>query len=283
MKKRKLEVVVISDIHLGTRECKAEELLIYLSSIKPKMLVLNGDIFGSKPGKNPFPKSHIKVVKKILSFLSDGTKVYYLTGGPQENLKNFADRQLSGLRFQDRLILELDGKSTCILHGGIFDISPRWATWLGKLGTLGYRILCVYRQINQKAGKREGPNKISQDPKVRSMALSTTDAMSKFDRTAAEMAIHNDYDTMICGYSHQPRKAVFENSKGKCLYLNSGDWTDSLTALEYSLKRWKLYSFSLDKLTAFYGDEALNDLNFQDMLKQTVKQSPSEEETRTAS
>ena len=43
-KKRDVQVVVLSDIHLGTYGCHAEELLRYLKSIKPGKVILNGDI-----------------------------------------------------------------------------------------------------------------------------------------------------------------------------------------------------------------------------------------------
>ena len=86
---------------------------------------------------------------------------------------------------------------------------------MGKLGTMGYRILCFNRHLKQLAGRRQQRGKRLPDPKVRNISLSDTETLSKFDRSAAETAIHNGYDTMICGYSHKPKKLVFENEKGK--------------------------------------------------------------------
>ena len=94
MKKRKLDVAVISDVHLGTYGCHAEELCQYLSSIKPKTLILNGDIIDIwQFRKSYFPVSHLKVIKKIISMSTKGTKIYYLTGNHDEFLRKFTEIQ----------------------------------------------------------------------------------------------------------------------------------------------------------------------------------------------
>ena len=90
MKKRKIEIAVISDTHLGTYGCHAYELLIYLNSISPKKLILNGDIIDIwQFRKRYFPASHMKVLKKIIGMASKGTDVYYITGNHDEMLKIF--------------------------------------------------------------------------------------------------------------------------------------------------------------------------------------------------
>lgn len=111
------------------------------------------------------------------------------------------------------------------------------------------------------------------DSRIGQIHQSFLTCLSEFDRNAGNMAVHNGYDTMICGYSRQPRKAIFENKKGQCLYLNSGDWSTHLTALEYSFKRWRVYNFNLDKLTAFYGDEELADMEISDLFKEIAEHS----------
>ena len=98
MKKRKVELVVISDVHLGTYGCHAKELVQYLSSIKPKTLVLNGDIIDIwQFRKSYFPKSHLKVIKKIIDFAAKGTKVYYITGNHDEMLRKFSDTAIGNI------------------------------------------------------------------------------------------------------------------------------------------------------------------------------------------
>ena len=85
--KRVVDVLVISDIHLGTYGCRAKELLHYLKSIRPKTVVLNGDIIDIwQFSKNYWPKSQMKVVKHIFSWIGKGIKTYYGTGNHDEML-----------------------------------------------------------------------------------------------------------------------------------------------------------------------------------------------------
>jgi UDP-2,3-diacylglucosamine pyrophosphatase LpxH len=111
-KKRKLDILVISDIHLGTYGCHAEELVTYLKSIKPKIVVLNGDIIDIwQFSKNYWPKSHMKVVKQFIRWMSKGIKTYYVTGNHDEMMRKFAGLKMGPLQIVNKVILDLpDGK-----------------------------------------------------------------------------------------------------------------------------------------------------------------------------
>lgn len=148
LKKRKLEVVVLSDVHLGTYGCHAEELLIYLSSIQPKTLILNGDIIDIwQFRKQYFPKAHLKVLKKFLSMASEGVEIYYITGNHDEALRRFSGHSLGSLSIQDKIVLPLDGKNTWIFHGDVFDPSIRHTKWLAKMGGKGYDLLIFLNRL----------------------------------------------------------------------------------------------------------------------------------------
>src|SRR5665647_1059719 len=87
-KKRKVEILVLSDVHLGTYGCHAKQLLRYLKSIKPKIVVLNGDIIDMwQFSKRYWPKSHMKVVKNIMHLVNKKVKIYYVTGNHDEMLR----------------------------------------------------------------------------------------------------------------------------------------------------------------------------------------------------
>ena len=89
MKKRNLDLLVISDVHLGTFGCRANKLLKYLKSVNPKKIVLNGDIIdGWQFTKYYFPNSHLKVIKYLIKMATTGTKVFYITGNLEEWGKN---------------------------------------------------------------------------------------------------------------------------------------------------------------------------------------------------
>ena len=90
MKRRKLDIAVISDVHLGTYGCRASELHNYLKTINPKILILNGDIIDIwQFKKRYFPKPHMKIIKQLMSYITSGTKVYYITGNHDEMLRKF--------------------------------------------------------------------------------------------------------------------------------------------------------------------------------------------------
>ena len=119
LKKRKVEIAVISDVHLGTFGCHAKELCQYLSSIKPKTLILNGDIIDIwQFRKSYFPASHQKVIKKIISLSTKGTKIYYLTGNHDELLRKFTDLNIGNLSLINKLVLEIDNKKAWIFQIG---------------------------------------------------------------------------------------------------------------------------------------------------------------------
>ena len=245
LKKRSVELVVISDVHLGTFGCHAKELYQYLSSIKPKTLILNGDIIDIwQFRKSYFPKSHLKVIRKIIDFASKGTQVYYITGNHDEMLRKFSDSKVGNFSIIDKLVLDLDGRKAWIFHGDVFDSSVQHAKWIAKLGGLGYDYLILLnRFINWCLNKlRKEPYSFSK--KIKSGVKSAVKFISDFEETASDLAIENNYDYVICGHIHEPKIIQKENKKGSTHYLNSGDWVENLTALEYSKKRWKLYRHS---------------------------------------
>lgn len=83
---RNSEVVIISDVHLGTYGCHAKELISYLKTIKPRLLILNGDIIdGWAFSKRYFPASHMEVINEFFRLLKEGTKLSI----SQEIMMNF--------------------------------------------------------------------------------------------------------------------------------------------------------------------------------------------------
>ena len=109
MQKRQVEVAVISDVHLGTYGCHAEELNRYLKSIKPRILIINGDFIDIwQLSKFYFPDSHWRVIQRIIKMMMNGTQVYYLTGNHDEMLRKFSGAQLENFHLEDKLVLELE-------------------------------------------------------------------------------------------------------------------------------------------------------------------------------
>ncbi len=244
MLKRKVQIAVISDVHLGTYGCHARELLYYLNSIQPKTLILNGDIVDMwQFRKRYFPKSHMLVIKKILALAAKGTQVYYITGNHDEKLRKFSDTQMGNLHVVDKLVLKLDGKKAWFFHGDVFDASIQHAKWLAKLGGWGYDMLILLNRAINTILERFGYPKYSLSKKIKNNVKQAVKFISNFEQTATDLAIENNYDFVVCGHIHQPAIRKVKTKKGKCLYLNSGDWVENLTALEYNNKTWKLFSY----------------------------------------
>ena len=245
-KKRKLDILVLSDIHLGTYGCHAKELLLYLKTIKPKTVVLNGDIIDIwQFSKSYWPKSHMKIVKHLLHWMSKGVKMYYVTGNHDEMLRKFVGFKMGPLKIVNKVILELDdGKKAWFFHGDVFDVTMQHSKWLAKLGAVGYDTLIhINRVANFISEKIFKKGKLSLSKKIKNSVKSAVKFINSFEQTAADIGISNQYDYVVCGHIHQPEMREIENEHGKIMYLNSGDWIENLTALEYADGVWKIYRF----------------------------------------
>ncbi|MGY5353864.1 UDP-2,3-diacylglucosamine diphosphatase [Wenyingzhuangia sp. IMCC45467] len=249
--KRKVDVVVVSDIHLGTYGSRAKELLNYLKTIEPKTLILNGDIIDIwQFKKSYFPKPHMKVIKYITSLVTKGTEVYYITGNHDEMLRKFVGFQIGNFQLVNKLVLELDGKKAWFFHGDVFDVTMQHSKWLAKLGGVGYDLLILINTfVNWISENILGKGRISFSKKIKNSVKSAVKHINNFEDTAADIAFLNEYDYVICGHIHQPQHRTIVNDKNQSVeYLNSGDWIENLTALEYHKKKWTIYHYQEDEI-----------------------------------
>ncbi len=265
--KRKVEIAVISDVHLGTYGCHAKQLLTYLNSINPKKLILNGDIIDIwQFSKRYFPKSHIKVIKKIMDFAADGVEVIYITGNHDEMLRKFSDTSIGNISIVDKLVLNLDGKKAWFFHGDVFDVSIQNAKWLAKLGGYGYDLLILINRFTNWVLTKLGKERYSLSKKIKNGVKGAVKFIGDYEKTITDLAIDNGYSYVVCGHIHQPRMEIRENKYGKTMYLNSGDWVENFTALEYQFKRWKIYNYNYDKLSPFFADEEVKEMGVKDLI-----------------
>lgn len=276
IKKRKLEILVLSDVHLGTFGCHAKELLQYLKTIKPKTVILNGDIIDIwQFSKRYWPKSHMKVVKQIMHWMSKGVKIYYITGNHDEMLRKFVGFKMGSLKIVNKIILDLDnGKKAWFFHGDVFDVTMQHSKWLAKLGAVGYDTLILINRIaNFVSEKIFKKGKLSLSKKIKNSVKSAVKFINSFEQTAADIAIANQYDYVVCGHIHQPEMREIENEHGKIIYLNSGDWIENLTSLEYVNGGWEIYRYDEKEIINMieHGveeDELNNNQLFDNMLEE---------------
>jgi len=244
MNKRNVDVVVISDVHLGTYGCHAKELLKYLKSIKPKTLILNGDIIDIwQFSKRYWPESHMKVVRKLMKFVSEGVQVHYLTGNHDEMLRKFDGMEMGTFHLQNKLIIELDGKKAWFFHGDVFDVTMQHSKWLAKMGAVGYDSLILINSFVNWVLTALGREKMSFSKKIKARFKDAVKFINSFEQTAAELAIEKGYEYVVCGHIHQAEKRDIAMDNGSVTYLNSGDWVESLTALEYQDQNWTIFKY----------------------------------------
>jgi UDP-2,3-diacylglucosamine pyrophosphatase LpxH len=212
-------------------------------------LILNGDIIDLwQFNKRYFPKAHMNVIKHITSLLSNGTDVYYITGNHDEMLRKFEGFQLGNFKILNKLILTIDDKKVWIFHGDVFDVTMKHSKWLAKLGGKGYDMLIRLNTFINWISKLFGYGKLSLSKKIKNSVKSAVKFINHFEETVSEIAIDNKYDYVICGHIHQPEIREISNLKGSTTYLNSGDWIENLTALEYRNNKWSLYEYAKDEI-----------------------------------
>ena len=255
--KRELQVVVISDVHLGTYGCHAKELLRYLKSIRPHTLILNGDIIDIwNFRKSYFPSSHMDVLRRIMKMANKGTKVIYITGNHDDMLRKYTDLQLGNLQIVDKYFLEIEGKKAWIFHGDVFDNTTKGsAKLLAKLGGKGYDWLILLNRMVNWILEKFGGEKMSLSKKVKDSVKKAVSWVNNFETTAAELAIEKKYDYVICGHIHKQQIRKVENEKGSVIYLNSGDWIENLTALEFEEGQWSIYQYDENKINSILQTE----------------------------
>lgn len=270
---RNVDVVVISDTHLGTYGCQAKELFTYLKSVSPKTLIINGDFIDIwQFSKSYFPKYHLKVIKKIIDLASKGTEVVYILGNHDEFLRRFADTSFGNIELTNKKIMTLDGKKAWFFHGDVFDASVQHSKWIAKLGGIGYDFLIRLNVLTNWFLTKLGKEKYSFSKKIKNNVKNAIKFIGDFENAATELAIENEFDYVICGHIHHPQIRQVESKNGNCMYLNSGDWIENLTALEYHDKNWKIYTYDKndfkEELDSEHQDVVLK--NIDELIKEVV-------------
>jgi UDP-2,3-diacylglucosamine pyrophosphatase LpxH len=144
------------------------------------------------------------------------------------------------------VVLRLNGKRAWIFHGDVFDVTMQYSKWLAKLGAIGYDTLIHINTFVNWIMVKLGREKISLSKRVKDSVKSAVKFINDFEVTAADIAIENQYDYVICGHIHHPEMKKITTEKGEVIYLNSGDWIENLTSLEYDAGQWRIYRYSED-------------------------------------
>jgi UDP-2,3-diacylglucosamine pyrophosphatase LpxH len=220
----------ISDIHLGTRGCKADLLLDFLRHTESEYLYLVGDIVDCWRLRRSWywTQSHNDVVQKLLRKARKGTRVYFVPGNHDEPFRDYVDLQFGGITVLNEAVHEMaDGKRFLILHGDAFDGIVRYAKWLAFLGDRAYNAMITINHRYNQLRHLLGYDYWSLSAYLKHKVKNAVEYISNFELAVAEEAKRRGVDGVICGHIH---KAEIRNIDD-ILYCNDGDWVESCTAL----------------------------------------------------
>lgn len=234
------KTIILSDIHLGTSGCKAKEIVHFLKKNTCDKLILNGDIIDGwqlqKSGS--WKKNHTKFFKRILQMIEHhNTEVIYLRGNHDDFLDNIMPLKLGKISIQREYLYHSLDKCFYIVHGDVFDSVTTNLKWVAKLGDVGYTFLLWANQRYNEYRAKKGLGYYSLSQKIKAKVKSAVSYIDDFEEQLVSLAKLKKCDGIICGHIHQP--AIKEI--GGIMYMNSGDWVESLSALVENYEgKWEL-------------------------------------------
>lgn len=240
--KRNLDILVISDLHLGTYGSEADEVLAYLDTINADKIVINGDFVDIMLfNKRFWPSSHMKVIKYFLDLISQGKEIYYVTGNHDELMRKFLNFKIQNFKIVNQIVLDTDEGKVWIFHGDVFDFSIQ-TQWLTKLAGFLYDYMIIFNSwINKKIMRPLGQKRLNFSKTIKSNVKTAVQYFANFEMKAAEVAQKNGYKYVVCGHIHTPKIESFNINGEEVIYMNSGDWLESLSSLEYADNKWSIY------------------------------------------
>lgn len=204
--KKQFKYLIISDIHLGDKDCKPEILLKVLKKNKAKNIIIAGDLFDHH-NLHRLKKDHWKVLSKLRK-LSKHTNIIYLIGNHCFLKADFMSILL-GFHCADEHQIELSNKKILVIHGDVFDI------YFTKYKHLSNFIIGCYYFIRKYTPFA--------DDFFRFFKARTNDFVEKssdIKKNALKYIDMNGYDQIICGHTHLP-----END-GR--YINTGSFCEKI-------------------------------------------------------
>jgi UDP-2,3-diacylglucosamine pyrophosphatase LpxH len=238
----KYNTVIISDLHLGSKAARRDDILDFLDKISTETLILNGDIIDgwSLQRGSKWTKKDTKIIRKILKISETDTEVIWLRGNHDEFLKDFLPFDLGNIKIVEDYIHQHGSIRYYIFHGDILDVFITKVKWLAYIGSIGYDIaLWINRWYNRWRAWRKLPYySISKD--IKNGIKKATNFINDFEINAVRLAKGKGCQVAICGHIHQP--SLKEG------YMNSGDWCENCTALvETKDGKWKLIDYHNNK------------------------------------
>ncbi len=245
MKKHlRVRTVILSDVHLGTSECKALEVNHFLRHVRCEKLILNGDIIDGWQLRRggSWTKAHTRFVRIVLKKLEKrDTEVIYLRGNHDDILASFLPLDFENLRIVEDYIHEGPQGRYLVLHGDVFDTITKNFVWLAHLGDWGYQFLLKLNRAYNAWRAWRGLEYWSLSKAIKARVKQAVSHVDDFEDHIAQLARERGCTGVMCGHIH----TAADKRMGDIHYLNSGDWVESLTALvEHFDGRFELISYA---------------------------------------
>ena len=227
---RRFRSLFISDVHLGTRGCQAEQLLDFLRWHDADTIYLVGDIIDGWQLRSGWywPQTHNDVVQKLLRKARKGARLIYVPGNHDEFLRDYFGTHFGGIEVVDSTIHEApDGVRYLVIHGDHFDLVVTQAKWLALLGDKAYELAIVVNRIFNAIRRRLGFGYWSLSKWAKLKVKNAVSYIGEFEKTLVAEAKRHDVDGVICGHIHL---AAIHRDFG-IRYVNCGDWVESCTAI----------------------------------------------------
>ena len=217
----KIQALFISDVHLGSKGSNAERVLEVLKMYQPEHLFLVGDIIDGWLLKRKFrwPQSHTNVLRKILSYSKNGTKVVYIPGNHDEFMRDFLDLSFGNIEVHNEYIYN----DTYITHGDLYDGVVK-LKWLGILGSIGYDMAISIDRRLKSWGYKRSLSKYLKDKVKEAVKF-----MTSFEREIVRQGMKHNCKTVMCGHIHHPDDKQIDGIR----YLNCGDWIENNSYIIY--------------------------------------------------
>lgn len=205
---------IISDLHIGSNVCRADEILNFLDNLETKKLVLNGDVFDNLDFRR-IKNNHWKILKKIRK-IADEIEVIWIKGN-HDTEKAEVIAHLLGVDFLDDYIFISGSKTILITHGDRWDIFIKQRPIVSKVADYIYRII-------QRFDKR-----YNKDYYYSNLVKSKSKQIIRCGMVVENAINHcrnNNIDTVICGHTHMACSHKHLTKDEKMIeYWNSGSWT----------------------------------------------------------
>lgn len=230
-KRHDFHTIFLSDIHLGTRDSKCEEVIAFLKATTCRKLVLNGDIVDGwvlRSGGRWLP-IHTKFIRTVLKKMEkQGTEVIYLRGNHDDILERFLPVCFGNLRIIDEYIHETPEGDYLVVHGDGFDRVTTSHRWVAIAGAKGYELLLGINRLYNRWRAFRGKEYFSLSQTIKAKVKSAVSFIDRYEDQLKELAAVRGCRGIICGHIHTPADKHLDNGVH---YLNSGDWVESLTAI----------------------------------------------------